>query len=165
ASGAWVRAAWVGSSQALERLEDGERLVYLQAARGSVGKRAGAYRALGRGPLWLHRRYDAQRLAKRAMDASIAQHGFRAHVHHLLGDVAMHAGDVEASELHHRRALAMAEPRGMRPLVARCHLGLARCYGRLGADETARAHLAKAAALCHGLGTPAWMQGADDAWA
>ncbi len=45
---------------------------------------------------------------------------------HLLGDIATHADrfDAESGELDYRAALALAEPRGMRPLVAHCHLGL-----------------------------------------
>jgi tetratricopeptide (TPR) repeat protein len=109
---------------------------------------------------------DAQQLAERAMETSIAQHGFRAHVLQLIGDIAIAADrrDVDASEVHNRRALALAEPRGMRPLVARCHLGLARCYGRSGAHEKAREYNAKAAALCRDLGMTFWLQRADDPW-
>jgi hypothetical protein len=52
----------------------------------------------------------------------------------------------------------------MRPLVARCHLSLARCYGRSGAREKAREHHAKATALCHDLGTTFWLERTGDAW-
>jgi hypothetical protein len=53
----------------------------------------------------------------------------------------------------------------MRPLVARCNLGLARCYRRLGERDKAQEHLATAANLCRDLGTGFLMpQGADDAW-
>jgi hypothetical protein len=44
----------------------------------------------------------------------------------LLRDVATHPDrfDAESGEADYRRALALAGPRGMRPLVAHCHLGL-----------------------------------------
>jgi tetratricopeptide (TPR) repeat protein len=156
ASSAWVLAELGKTSEALARVKDGETLVDRQAARGIVGQSAWAYHALGRAALLLGRGDDAQRLAERAMETSIAQHGFRAHVLQLIGDIAIAADrrDVHASEVHNRRALALAAPRGMRPLVARCHLGLARCYGRSGAREKAREHNAKAAALCRDLGIP-----------
>src|SRR5262245_63548934 len=38
--------------------------------------------------------------------------------------------DAERGETHYRQALALAEPRGMRPLVAHCHLGLGKLCAR-----------------------------------
>jgi predicted ATPase/class 3 adenylate cyclase len=84
ASSAWVLAELGKTSEALARVKDGEILVDRQAARGIVGQSAWAYHALGRAALLLGRGDDAQRLAERAMQTSIAQHGFRAHVHHLM---------------------------------------------------------------------------------
>ena len=40
--------------------------------------------------------------------------------------------DVVRGGLRYREALALAEPRGMRPLVAHCHLGLGKLYRRTG---------------------------------
>jgi hypothetical protein len=37
--------------------------------------------------------------------------------------------------------LALAAPRGMRPLVAHCHLGLAKLYQRTDKRQEAREHL------------------------
>ena len=69
--------------------------------------------------------------------------GFAAHALHLLGDIATHPDrfDAERGEAHYRKALALAEPRGMRPLVAHCHLGLGRLYRRTGKGEQAQEHL------------------------
>ena len=38
------------------------------------------------------------------------------------GDIAVHRDrfDVESGEAHYRKALALAQPRGMRPQVAHC---------------------------------------------
>jgi hypothetical protein len=44
--------------------------------------------------------------------------------------------DAESGEAHYRKALALAEPRGMRPLVAHCHLGLGKLYRRIGERKT-----------------------------
>ena len=46
----------------------------------------------------------------------------------------------ERGEAHYRQALALAEPRGMRPLVAHCHLGLGKLYRRTGKREQAQEH-------------------------
>jgi hypothetical protein len=40
--------------------------------------------------------------------------------------------------------VALAEPCGMRPLVALCHLGLGKLYWRTGKREKAQGHLATA---------------------
>src|SRR5262245_3238791 len=44
-------------------------------------------------------------------------------------------GGAEDSEGHYRQALALAEPLGMRPLVAHCNLGLAKLHGNRGRAE------------------------------
>jgi hypothetical protein len=48
----------------------------------------------------------------------------------LLGDIATHPDrfDVESGEAYYRKALALAEPGGMRPLIAHCYLGLGKLY-------------------------------------
>ena len=45
---------------------------------------------------------------------------------HRLGDIAIHPTpfEAESGETHDRQARALVEPRGMRRLVAHCHLGL-----------------------------------------
>ena len=65
------------------------------------------------------------------------------HALHLLGDIATHTDrfDAETGEAHYRQALALAEPRGMRPLIAHCHLGLGKLCRRVGKSEQAREHL------------------------
>ena len=44
----------------------------------------------------------------------------------------------------YRETLVRAEPRGMRPLIAHCYLGIGRVHGRLGKRDTAGEHLARA---------------------
>ena len=63
--------------------------------------------------------------------------GVTAHALHLLGDIATHPDwfDPDSGEAYYRRARTLAEPRGMRPLVAHCYLShgkLYRCAGRRG---------------------------------
>ena len=58
-------------------------------------------------------------------------------------------------------ALALAEALGMRPLVARCHLGLGRLARRAGDAGTAARHLDAATALLHELGMTYWLERVD----
>ena len=53
----------------------------------------------------------------------------------------------EEGEAHYRKALALAEPRGMRPVIAHCHSGLSKLYQRTGKREQAREHLATATSM------------------
>jgi hypothetical protein len=83
------------------------------------------------------------------MECSPRQPGFAAHALHLLGDIATHPDrfDADRGEGHYRQALMLAEPRGMRPLVAHCHLGLGKLYRRTGQREQAREHLTTATTM------------------
>jgi tetratricopeptide (TPR) repeat protein len=67
----------------------------------------------------------------------------------LLGDIATHPDrfDAESGEAYYRKALALAEPGGMRPLIAHCHLGLGKLYRRTGRHEQAREHLTTATTM------------------
>src|SRR5205823_2848645 len=64
----------------------------------------------------------------------------------LLGDIGVQrpAVDVQTAEEHYRMAMALADELGMRPLVARCHLGLGALYHREGRPSEAREHLTRA---------------------
>ncbi len=88
--------------------------------RAGVDQQGADYHALGRACLLLGRLDEAWRLANLAVGSSPAHPGFAAHAQQLLGDVATHPDrfDAENGELHYRGALALAESRGMRPLVA-----------------------------------------------
>ena len=64
-------------------------------------------------------------------------------------------------EAHYRQALALAEPRGMRPLVAHCHLGLGKLYRRTGKREQAQEHLATATTMYRDMGMTFWLEQAE----
>jgi hypothetical protein len=97
---------------------------------------------------------SAWRLGDRAIESSPGHHGFAAHARHLLGDIATHPDrfDGERGEAHYRQALALAEPRGMRPLVAHCHLGLGALYRRGSKRPQAQEHLTTATAMYREMG-------------
>ena len=77
---------------------------------------------------------EARQHARQALDLA-RQHkerGNEALALHQLGVIHAYAAppDVAQAEAHYRQALALAEELGMRPLVAHCHHGLGRLYGR-----------------------------------
>ena len=57
---------------------------------------------------------------------------------------------------YYREALALAEPRGMRPLVAHCHFGLGKLHRRMGDRKQAQEHLTTAMAMYREMGMTYW---------
>ena len=106
---------------------------------------------------------EARRLGDRALQSSPQQPGYAAHAHHLLGDIATHPDgfDAESGEAHYRKALALAEPRGMRPLVAHCHLGLGRLYRITGERLEAQEHLTTATTMYREIDMRFWLEQAE----
>jgi tetratricopeptide (TPR) repeat protein len=155
----WGLALLGEASEALSRLREGVQFLERQAASGYIGDRGWSYLLLGRAALALGRHDDARRLAGGALNSSPHQAGFAAHAMHLLGEVATHPNqfDAESGEAHYRKALAAAEPRGMRPLVAHCHLGLSKLYRRTGKQEQARKHVATASMMYRDMGMTYWL--------
>jgi uncharacterized protein HemY len=117
---------------------------------------------LGRICLVLGQLEEAQRFGERAC-AQRARPGVVANGLHLLGDIAIHPDrfDAESGEAQYRRALAMAEPLGMRPLVAHGHLGLGKLYRRTGKHEQAQEHLTTATTMYREMGMTYWLEKAD----
>ncbi len=65
--------------------------------------------------------------------------------------------DVETAKRHFGEALNLAERLGMRPLQARCHLGLGRLYRRFGEAGVAEHHLTAASRLFEAMGMTFWL--------
>ena len=143
-SAAWVLAQIDEATEALARLREGEQLVERLASRRAGGNHGWNYCSAGRACLLLGRLDEARHLGDRAVEFSPRHPGFAAHALHLLGDIATHPDRLDAvsGEAHYRQALALAEPRGMRPLIAHCHLGLGKLYRRADQPERGRAELA-----------------------
>jgi tetratricopeptide (TPR) repeat protein len=159
AASAWILAQVGEASEALTRLREGELLLECQAAsrwRGVVMP----YQSMGRAALLLGRLDEAQRLGERAVTFSPFRQSDVAHALHLLGDIASHPDrfDAESAEAHYGKTLALAEPRGMRPLIAQCHLGLGKLYRRIGEHEQAREHLTNATTLYREMGMAYWLE-------
>jgi tetratricopeptide (TPR) repeat protein len=161
AASAWVLAQVGAASEALRRLREGEQLLERQAEHGAAqGLVFTSYQSLGRAALLLDRLDDAQSLGERAVRSSASRHGVAAHALHLLGDIATHLDrfDAESGEAYYRKALALAEPRGMRPLIAHCHLGLGKLYRRLGKQQEAREHLTTATTMYREMDMTYWLE-------
>ena len=102
---------------------------------------------------------------RRALQLSQAhkQPGVEAEALRVLGDIqAGHTpADVEAADAAYRQALALAEPRGMRPLVAHCHLGLGKLHRRAGDAAKAQEHLTTARNMYREMGMTFWLEKAE----
>jgi class 3 adenylate cyclase/tetratricopeptide (TPR) repeat protein len=163
AASAWVLAQLDEASEALNRLREGEELLERQAARGIVGQHDWAYHALGRACLLLGRLDEARRLGARVVESRASQPGFAAYALHLLGDVATRTDrfDAESGEAQYREALALAKPRGMRPLVAHCHRGLGTLHRRIGKPPQAQEHLSAATTMYREMDMSFWLAFVD----
>jgi class 3 adenylate cyclase/tetratricopeptide (TPR) repeat protein len=165
ACSAWALTQLGDASEGLNRLREGEQLLDRQVASGIVGAgRLGwILHPLGRACLVLDRLDEARRLADRAVESSSHQPGFAAHALHLLGDIATHPHqfDAERGEERYRKALALAEPREMRPLVAHCHFGLGKLYRRTNKRGQAHEHLTTAVSMYREMDMRFWLEPAE----
>jgi hypothetical protein len=79
----------------------------------------------------------------------------------LLGDIAnVTCSDEEAAERRFRDSMVQAERMRLRPLVARCHLGLGRLYRRTKRQE-AREHLTTATTMYRDMEMQFWLDQAE----
>ncbi len=161
-----VLASALGPAYALMgRSSDAVRLLELAVDQARSMKRAGGHALL------LLQLGDAYRLGGRITDASvIAQHaldlarthkerGHEAYALRLLAEVAAPGpgGARGDAEVLYGQALGLAEELAMRPLAARCHLGLGRLHARGGRPTRAAASLAAAVAGFTSLGMSYWL--------
>jgi predicted ATPase len=160
ACSAWVLAATGDFGVALSRVREGEPLTERQAARGFIGNTGWSYYSMGRACLLLNRLDEASRLGQLAIESSPCHPGYEAHALHLLADISTHPDhfNIELGEKNYRKALALAEPRGMRPLIAHCHLGLGKLYRRTGKRDQAQEHLTTATTMYRDMGMTYWLE-------
>jgi class 3 adenylate cyclase/tetratricopeptide (TPR) repeat protein len=160
---AWALAQLGEASEASSRVQEGEGLLERYAAAGHVSNLAWACNMLGHACFVLGRLDEAERMGDRALESSPHHPGFAAHALHLLGDIATHPDrfDAEGGAAYYRKALALAEPRGMRPLQAHCHLGLGRLYRRTGKRQQAQEHLTTATTMYHEMDMRFWLERAE----
>jgi tetratricopeptide (TPR) repeat protein len=71
--------------------------------------------------------------------------------------------NVQEAEKAYREAMTLAEPRGMRPLVAHCHLGLGKLCRRTGNPQEAQEHLTTATTMYREMEMRFWLEKAEAA--
>ncbi len=108
---------------------------------------------------------DARAVAQRGLEGARArgERGYEALCLLALGEAEAcdDPPDVEAATTHLREALALAEPRGMRPLIAHCHLGLGKVYRRTGKQQEAQEHLTTATSMYREMDMTYWLERAQ----
>jgi tetratricopeptide (TPR) repeat protein len=108
---------------------------------------------------------EARQHARQALDLARQEkaRGQEAGALFALGAVYADASppDVQHAESTYGEALALAEPRGMRPLIAHGHLGLGKLYRRTGKAEEAQEHLGTAATMYREMDMRFWLEQAE----
>jgi class 3 adenylate cyclase/tetratricopeptide (TPR) repeat protein len=131
-----------------EALELAERGVRQAQSMQRLGRLSLIMTHLGEARLLAGQPAAAAADARRALEEAHAhgERGNTVYAERLLGLAAGAASppDVERARAHLTRALAVAGELGMRPLAARCHLGLGRLAQRAGDASSALKHLATA---------------------
>jgi PAS domain S-box-containing protein len=108
---------------------------------------------------------EATTLAHRFLKISIESKdkGSEAWIRCLIGDLLTSTDTSTSmeSEASYRHALSIALELGMRPLQARCHLGLGQFYACSGNITAAQSEFRSASALYHDISMPYWAQKSD----
>jgi tetratricopeptide (TPR) repeat protein len=124
-------------------------------------------RAAGRAEAYLlvGRAADALPLAQRGVEfcKAVKGRGVTGWALRLMGEVAAAQTPplVEEAEAAYREALKMAQEMGMRPLEARCRLGLGKLYRRTGKRKQAREHLTNAITMYREMDMRFWLGKAE----
>ena len=117
--------------------------------------------------LLLRRRADALWHAERSLQLALEhkESAYQAFALRILGELATRREPLEAAmaEEYLRRAMAMAEEREMRPLIARCHLSLGPLYRRTGKTDQARQYITTASTMFREMAMPLWRDQAEAA--
>ncbi len=160
---AYVRSGRISEGVSLlERVVAAQRDTLLRT--GFLGQ-AAVLIHLGEAYVLSGRTTEAHQAAQRGLSLARERHerGTEAYGLQLLGEIASQGDppDVPEAEGYYRGALTLAEPRGMRPLVAHCHLGLGKLYGRTDKREQAHEHLTTATTMYGEMGMTYWLEKAE----
>jgi tetratricopeptide (TPR) repeat protein len=166
----WVSASQLGYAQALSgRLVEGiatlSEAVDLGDALQAAMNHALAVGWLGEALLLADGAEEAAEQANRSLGLARerGERGAEAWAVRLQAEIASHQGPAtdDRAEWLYRRALALADELGMRPLQAHCHLGLGKLYRRTGRPDEARAELQRAVAMLREMGMVHWLPEAE----
>jgi tetratricopeptide (TPR) repeat protein len=161
-------AASLGLAYALaDRVMEGIALLKEAAAVGeSIGFVFGqslALACLAEGCLLAGQLDEAMRAAGDALELArkYGHSGWEAWTLRAQGEITARGDHPEDAETFFRRAMTLAEERGMRPLLAHCHLGLGYVADRCGRPADGRAEVDTALAMYRALGMPFWIARAE----
>jgi tetratricopeptide (TPR) repeat protein len=108
---------------------------------------------------------DALRCGQEALDLSRAhrQCGIEAEALRIIGEIRslQNSDHIGTAETLYFEAIELAKPRGMRPVVAHCHLGLGKLYRRTGKRQEAQQHLATATTMYREMDMNFWLEQAE----
>jgi tetratricopeptide (TPR) repeat protein len=108
---------------------------------------------------------EAVELARRANDMAqrYAERGWIAWTKYALGQIqsATNEAGSGAALAAFKEAMEGAQALGMRPLVARCELGLGQFYRQVHDNQSAHAHLTRAVSQLRDMQMPLWQQKAE----
>lgn len=152
-------AAYATSGRIAEALPYLEQGVGSSASVGRVGFLSLSMVWLSEGYLLSGRITEASDVARRALDFAQThkERGHEAWASKVLGDIAAHSRSTsDESELYYRRALALADELGMRPLEAHCHAGLSNLNLGQGQPRLAREELCAAIELYDTMKMTLW---------
>jgi tetratricopeptide (TPR) repeat protein len=79
----------------------------------------------------------------------------------LLADIALNRQDLASGTTLYRQAFELGEKLGMRPAIARCHLGLGRVSSLRGVKTGAKQHMTTAMAMFGEMGMTYWLEKAE----
>ena len=121
--------------------------------------------SLGEMYAMVERLEDATAQAEQALAMARAREepGHEAYALRLLGEIAARQEPPPAERARdaYRRAIALAEAAGLRPLQAHCHCGLGRLYRHVGKTEQAQEHLTTAANMYREMDMRFWLEKAE----
>jgi tetratricopeptide (TPR) repeat protein len=88
--------------------------------------------------------------------------GMESWIQCLLGDIAYAAhSDSDTAKQSYRDAMSLAQPLGLRPLIARAHLGLSKLFRRTGNGQQAQEYLTTAITMYREMGMTYWLEKAE----
>ena len=92
-----------------------------------------------------------------------AERGNEARALYVLGEIASYDDslNVDRAVAHYQQAMALAEELRMRPLLAHCHAGLGKLYGKTGNLQQAKAYLTTGVAMMREMEMGLWLEKAE----
>jgi tetratricopeptide (TPR) repeat protein len=158
-------AAYVMADKNDEGLRLLEQVVEQDTTIGYVAHHARTRTFLGEAYLKAGRIADAEEQANFAMEMARRRRepGHEAYALRLLGDIALRRSlpDLGSARTYYTTALPLADQASMRPLVAHCHLGLSKLYGRMDHHEKVQEHLTIATAMYREMDMRFWLEQAE----